>query len=105
MLDHDAPEAAEEPAGGCAQSVALGKAKYPHVFSKSGSPYRGRTGTPFRAEDFKSSAYAIPPRGRASVAHLEPYSTLGPLVHGCFTRVGRPRGLLLLEERFAEATW
>lgn len=28
------------------------------------SPYRGRTGMPFRAKDFKSSAYAIPPRGQ-----------------------------------------
>ena len=33
--------------------------------AEPGSPSRTRTGTLFRARDFKSPAYTIPPRGRA----------------------------------------
>ncbi len=47
------------------QHLAAGSAKTQTV--SSSSPYRTRTGTTLRSEDFKSPAYAIPPRGLGGV--------------------------------------
>ncbi len=61
------PPGAEPPPG--AESSALPKARPPLLSESStislSSPGRGRTDTPSRAVDFKSTAYAIPPRGQS----------------------------------------
>lgn len=73
-LDKAIPELTGFGTGNGTSSMGGGSRHEPGVdaiqrYLKPSSPGRGRTDTPLRAADFKSAAYAIPPRGRDRLAH------------------------------------